>query len=260
MSGECGALVRGLGLEAEMTKHNFPVKRGLTVYGTGGKNAWFVPVMGRDADQKLFAQTTWQVRRAVFDKLMLDAAVARGAYEAVHFESAADYFWALRGSARALAPLGARAHPRRHRRDATRESGPPVQPFQHRYVAIWHGGVGGDQRIRRAAQQLVVTRIRNTLGVEYAGSTAVIAITKRLSTRHERAPEKRHKFFPPFLRRGAEKISLQRHKVTRRHAAGVFFFIHERLVRAAKHFLPTQTIDGDKKNVAGFIFARPCEE
>lgn len=88
MSGECGALVRGLGLEAEMRKQDFPVKRGLTVYGTGGKNAWFVPVMGRDADQKLFAQTTWQVRRAVFDKMMLDAAVTRGAVlirgEALH--------------------------------------------------------------------------------------------------------------------------------------------------------------------------------
>jgi flavin-dependent dehydrogenase len=79
MSGECGALVRRLGLEAEMAKRNFPVKRGLTVYGTEGRNAWFVPVMGRDGDWKLFPQTTWQVRRADFDKVMLDAAVARGA-------------------------------------------------------------------------------------------------------------------------------------------------------------------------------------
>ena len=54
MSGECGAIIRGLGLEPEMAKRNFPIKRGLTVYGTGGKNAWFVPVMGRSDDWQLF--------------------------------------------------------------------------------------------------------------------------------------------------------------------------------------------------------------
>jgi flavin-dependent dehydrogenase len=79
MSGECGAMVRLLGLEEEMLKHEFPVKRGLTVYGTKGKNSWFVPVMGRDSDWKLFPQSTWQVRRQIFDKLMLDVAIARGA-------------------------------------------------------------------------------------------------------------------------------------------------------------------------------------
>ena len=79
MTGECGAIVRELGLEALMAKANFPIKRGLTVYGTGGKNSWFVPVMGRDEDWNLFPQFTWQVRRDEFDKLMLDEAVARGA-------------------------------------------------------------------------------------------------------------------------------------------------------------------------------------
>jgi flavin-dependent dehydrogenase len=79
MSGECGAMVRLLGLEEQMLKRQFPVKRGLTVYGTKGKNSWFVPVMGRDSDWKLFPQSTWQVRRQIFDKLMLDAAIARGA-------------------------------------------------------------------------------------------------------------------------------------------------------------------------------------
>src|SRR4051812_37534751 len=70
MSGECGALVRTLGLEDEMRRHDFPVKRGLTVYGANGKNAWFVPVMGRDKNWELFPQSTWQVRRSVFDKLL----------------------------------------------------------------------------------------------------------------------------------------------------------------------------------------------
>jgi 1H-pyrrole-2-carbonyl-[peptidyl-carrier protein] brominase len=79
MSGECGAMIRLLGLEQEMLARRFPVKRGLTVYGTSGRNAWFVPVMGRDKNWQLFPQSTWQVRRKDFDKLMLDAAVESGA-------------------------------------------------------------------------------------------------------------------------------------------------------------------------------------
>ncbi|NUM46870.1 MAG: tryptophan 7-halogenase [Anaerolineales bacterium] len=78
MTGECGAIVRKLGLEDKMLKANFPVKRGLTVYGTGGKNSWFVPVMRRGDDGKLHPQFTWQVRRSEFDKILLDEAIARG--------------------------------------------------------------------------------------------------------------------------------------------------------------------------------------
>lgn len=79
MSGECGAIVRSLGLEQEMLRRPYPIKRGLTVYGAEGKHAWFVPVMGRDDDWKLFPQSTWQVDRQQFDKMLLDLAVARGA-------------------------------------------------------------------------------------------------------------------------------------------------------------------------------------
>ncbi len=78
MSGECGGVLRRLGLEAEMIKRNYPVKHGLTVYGTGGKNAWYVPVMQRTDDWQLKDQSTWQVRRSDFDQMMLEQAVARG--------------------------------------------------------------------------------------------------------------------------------------------------------------------------------------
>lgn len=78
MTGECGAVVRKLELEDKMKMLNFPVKRGLTVYGTGGKNSWFVPVMRRGSDGELHPQFTWQVRRSEFDKMLLDEAVARG--------------------------------------------------------------------------------------------------------------------------------------------------------------------------------------
>jgi flavin-dependent dehydrogenase len=79
MSGEAGGLLRRLGMEAQMNDHCHPVKRGLTVYGPSGKTSWFVPVMARDDNWELYPQTTWQVRRQDFDKMMLEEAVKWGA-------------------------------------------------------------------------------------------------------------------------------------------------------------------------------------
>jgi len=79
MTGEAGGVLRELGLGEKMLRDNHPIKHGVKVYGTNGKNAWFVPVMARDADRNLQDQFTWQVRRSHFDKMMLDEAVARGA-------------------------------------------------------------------------------------------------------------------------------------------------------------------------------------
>jgi flavin-dependent dehydrogenase len=76
MTGECGASVRKLGLdvEARMADDNHPIKWGTAVYGQGGKNSFYVPVMGRNAEGELFPQSTWQVRRSVFDKMLFDSA------------------------------------------------------------------------------------------------------------------------------------------------------------------------------------------
>ena len=79
MTGEAGGVLRKLGLGERMLQDNHPIKHGVKVYGTSGKNRWFVPVMARDADWNLQEQFTWQVRRSNFDKMMLDEAVARGA-------------------------------------------------------------------------------------------------------------------------------------------------------------------------------------
>lgn len=75
MTGECGGIVRDLGLEKEMLAANYPIKHGVRVFG---HNQWFVPVRARNA-QGLHDVTTWQVRRSDFDKMLLDAAVGRGA-------------------------------------------------------------------------------------------------------------------------------------------------------------------------------------
>src|SRR5262249_3721893 len=54
-----------------------PVKHGVKVLGSRNSE-WFVPVMRRIGDE-LVDQTTWQVRRSVFDAKMQEEAVARGA-------------------------------------------------------------------------------------------------------------------------------------------------------------------------------------
>lgn len=79
MTGECGGILRDLGLGDVMLEAKHPIKHGVKVYGTGGKNSWFVPVMQRDEEWNLKEQFTWQVRRSEFDGMMLDEAVKRGA-------------------------------------------------------------------------------------------------------------------------------------------------------------------------------------
>lgn len=78
MTGECGASVRVLGLEEDMSKHKYPIKWGTMVYGNDGRNSFYVPVMGRDKDNNLFKQSTWQVRRSNFDKMMLETCIDQG--------------------------------------------------------------------------------------------------------------------------------------------------------------------------------------
>jgi flavin-dependent dehydrogenase len=79
LTGECGRLLRELGLESKMLALGFPQKRGVKVYGPDGIGSWFVPVKLRDANGALQEQFTWQVRRSEFDKMLLDEAIARGA-------------------------------------------------------------------------------------------------------------------------------------------------------------------------------------
>ncbi|MBL0172275.1 MAG: tryptophan 7-halogenase [Gemmatimonadaceae bacterium] len=75
MTGECGALLRDLGLGDRMLAAGHPQKQGVKAYG---KNVWFVLFKMRTAAGDLEDQFTWQVRRAEFDTMLLDEAVARG--------------------------------------------------------------------------------------------------------------------------------------------------------------------------------------
>jgi flavin-dependent dehydrogenase len=78
MTGECGAIVRRLGLEEYMLAARWPRKQGVKVYGEGDHHAWWVPVMQRTVEGQLEDQETWQVRRDAFDAKLLSEAESRG--------------------------------------------------------------------------------------------------------------------------------------------------------------------------------------
>jgi flavin-dependent dehydrogenase len=56
-----------------------PHKHGVVVFGPRGKGDWWVPMTQRKSDGELVEQFTWQVRRSVFDTMMLEEATSRGA-------------------------------------------------------------------------------------------------------------------------------------------------------------------------------------
>lgn len=78
MTGEAGGLVRELGLEERMLATGHPHRHGARVYGPG-RSPWFVPVMQRTPEGELQDQFTWEVRRSVFDEMLLEEAERRGA-------------------------------------------------------------------------------------------------------------------------------------------------------------------------------------
>jgi len=79
MTGECGRIVRELGFGDRMAAAGHQVKHGVCVFGTKAGNEWWLPVMQRDGDGPLKDQSTWQVRRSVFDTMLLEEAIRRGA-------------------------------------------------------------------------------------------------------------------------------------------------------------------------------------
>ena len=79
MTGWVAEKIRGWGLESAMKENRFPIKRAGTVYGSSGLNRYDVPITARVAGTERRQVETWQVRRSVFDKMLLDVAVERGA-------------------------------------------------------------------------------------------------------------------------------------------------------------------------------------
>ena len=79
MTGECGSILRELGFADRLAAAGHQTKYGVRVMGGKPGSEWWVPVMNRHADGELHEQWTWQVRRSLFDKMLLDEALSRGA-------------------------------------------------------------------------------------------------------------------------------------------------------------------------------------
>ena len=75
---ETGVLLREMGLEDEMDAVGFPEKHAVRI-STSGRKWYEFPMMRRLDNGGLESSHTWQVRRSVFDKLLLDRAVELGA-------------------------------------------------------------------------------------------------------------------------------------------------------------------------------------
>lgn len=78
LTGECGNLLREMGLGNEMSSMGNPIKHGVRVIGPSGANSFWIPVKKRVPDVGLEDSFTWQVRRSDFDRMLLDKAIEAG--------------------------------------------------------------------------------------------------------------------------------------------------------------------------------------
>lgn len=79
LSGECGNAIRTLNLDAELVAQNYPVKYGVNVYNPNGVPFWVEVKKRCPETNAMLPNWTWSVTRSSFDRILLDAALARGA-------------------------------------------------------------------------------------------------------------------------------------------------------------------------------------
>ena len=79
MTGATAVALRELGLGDALDAQRYPIKHGVTFYGTDGKNAFWVPIKRRNAENVQVPNQTWSVMRSTFDQILFNAALERGA-------------------------------------------------------------------------------------------------------------------------------------------------------------------------------------
>ncbi|HEV8543578.1 MAG TPA: tryptophan 7-halogenase, partial [Verrucomicrobiae bacterium] len=79
LSGECGNAIRKLDLDDELIAQNYPVKYGVNVFNPHGTPFWVEVKKRCPETNEMQPNWTWSVTRSTFDKILLDAALARGA-------------------------------------------------------------------------------------------------------------------------------------------------------------------------------------
>jgi len=78
LSGECGAGLRDLDLEAEIARQKYPIKHGVKVYNPHGVPFWVEVKKRCPETNALIPTSTWSVIRSSFDRILLDTARNRG--------------------------------------------------------------------------------------------------------------------------------------------------------------------------------------
>jgi len=79
MTGATAVALRELGLGDALDAQRYPIKHGVTFYGTDGKNAFWVPIKRRNAENVQVPNQTWSVMRSTFDQILFNGALERGA-------------------------------------------------------------------------------------------------------------------------------------------------------------------------------------
>jgi flavin-dependent dehydrogenase len=74
LSGECGADLRILGLEDELSRQNYPIKHGVKVFNPNGAPFWVEVKKRCPETNALIPTSTWSVIRSSFDRILLDTA------------------------------------------------------------------------------------------------------------------------------------------------------------------------------------------
>ncbi|MGH8093915.1 MAG: NAD(P)/FAD-dependent oxidoreductase [Chthoniobacterales bacterium] len=79
LTGATAIALKNLGLGPQIEAQHYPVKHGAIFYGPDGKNDFWVGLVRRNENNEQVPNSTWNVMRGSFDKILFDAAVERGA-------------------------------------------------------------------------------------------------------------------------------------------------------------------------------------
>ena len=79
LTGASAIALKQLGLGPAIEAQRYPVKHGAVFYGPDGKNDFWVGLVRRNEKGEQVPNSTWNVMRSSFDKILFDAAIERGA-------------------------------------------------------------------------------------------------------------------------------------------------------------------------------------
>ncbi len=79
LTGATAVALKDLGLGPQIEAQRYPIKHGATFYGPESKNEFWVGLVRRNEKNEQVPNSTWNVMRSSFDKILFDAAIERGA-------------------------------------------------------------------------------------------------------------------------------------------------------------------------------------